>query len=65
VAFTARDMTRSSLEALGVTLAPTELDDLTVLLEDEALKGEIRRPSRRQEHPREARQGRAFARADL
>lgn len=42
VAFTARDMTASSLEALGVTLEPERLQELTLLLEDEALKSEIR-----------------------
>ncbi|HEX7668426.1 MAG TPA: HAD family hydrolase [Polyangiaceae bacterium] len=42
VAFTAHDMAVSSLEALGVTLAPERLRELTTLLEDEALKSEIR-----------------------
>jgi FMN phosphatase YigB (HAD superfamily) len=42
VAFTPHDMTTHSLEALGVTLDPARLGALVLLLEDEALKSDVR-----------------------
>jgi len=40
--FTAKDMTRSALDALGVTLDPAQHDHLVRTLEDVALAGEVR-----------------------